>query len=63
MVVAATGPANDLAVRDFLWNLKHQAIDAGDAPDPDDWLDAQTMIADLRHDSDDALSQYRDAFG
>jgi hypothetical protein len=63
LVVAATGPAHELGVRDFLWNLKHQAIEAGDNADPDDWIDAQTLIADLRLDSDDALSQYREAFG
>jgi urease accessory protein UreF len=61
-VVAAAGATNELAVRDFLWQLKHQAIEAGVALDPDDWTDAQTVIADLRADSEGALSQYRDFF-
>lgn len=63
LVVAATGAAHELGVRDFLWNLKHQAIEAGDNADPEDWIDAQTLIADLRIDSDDAMTQYREAFG
>jgi hypothetical protein len=61
-LTAEHGSQPERSVRDFLWNLKHQAIEAGDLTDPDDWIDAQTLIADLRADSDDAMAQYRDAF-
>lgn len=62
LLTAAVGPANEHSVRDFLWSLKFAAHDAGewDAPPVDDGAD---LIADLRADSEDALSQYRQVFG
>jgi hypothetical protein len=63
LVVAAVGPVRELSVRDFLWSLKYQATEAGENVDSDDGADTLALIADLRSDSDDAMAQFRGAFG